>query len=52
VPWFLGAQRDWFDQKPRTYLAVNVLGFTTLAIVAVVSASGLVAVIRSGSKSC
>lgn len=63
---FLGTQRGWFGQKSRTYLVANVIGSTTLAIAAVVagqwgflllegawatvSATGLVAVIRSGGK--
>jgi hypothetical protein len=60
---FLGAQRGWFDQRSRTYLVVNAVGSTTLALAAivdrqwgflllegvwaVVSATGLVAALRA-----
>ena len=33
---FLGAQRGWFGQRSRVYLAVNAIGSTTLAIAALV----------------
>ena len=33
---FLGAQRGWFGQRSRTYLLVNIVGSTTLAIAALV----------------
>ncbi|HEY2698567.1 MAG TPA: hypothetical protein VGJ45_24115 [Pseudonocardiaceae bacterium] len=63
---FLGAQRGWFGQRSRTYLMLNVIGSTTLAIAAIVdrqwgflllegvwaivSATSLVAAARSGRQ--
>jgi hypothetical protein len=63
---FLGAQRGWFGQRSRACLVVSAIGSTTLAIAAVadrqwgflllegvwaaVSATGLVAVVRSGRQ--